>query len=64
MFDLKSMKLTEIEEVISTLNQPKFRAKQIYEWLLKGVNSFEEMKNVPKTLLEQLKQGYYISRHR
>ncbi|MBQ4155632.1 MAG: 23S rRNA (adenine(2503)-C(2))-methyltransferase RlmN [Clostridia bacterium] len=61
MFDLKSMKLTEIEEVISTLNQPKFRAKQIYEWLLKGVNSFEEMKNVPKTLLEQLKQGYYIS---
>jgi len=61
MFDLKSMKLTEIEEVISSLNQPKFRAKQIYEWLLKGVNSFEEMKNVPKTLLEQLKQDYYIS---
>ena len=55
------MNLTEIEKVILSLNQPKFRAKQVFDWLLKGVNSFDEMKNVPKTLLDELKKEYFIS---
>ena len=61
IFDLKSMNLSEIEAVISSLNQPKFRSRQVFEWLLKGVNSFEEMKNVPKTLLDELKKEHFIS---
>ena len=46
MTDLKSMNLQEIEELISSLNCPKFRAKQIFQWINKGVTSFDEMKNV------------------
>jgi len=61
MTDLKSMNLQEIEELISSLNCPKFRAKQIFQWINKGVTSFDEMKNVPKDLKEKLSEYCYIS---
>ncbi len=38
MTDLKSMNLQEIEKLISSLNFPKFRAKQIFQLINKGVN--------------------------
>ena len=52
--DIASMTLDEIETEFSVLNLPKFRAKQVYQWLRKGVSSFEEMSNLPKTLRESL----------
>ena len=61
MKDLKSMTLPEIEEVVLSLSQPKFRAKQIFDWMQKGIDDFCEMKNVPKSLIDELKKEYYIS---
>lgn len=61
MKDLKSMNLSEIEQAVVSLGAPKFRAKQIFGWLQKGIDSFEEMKNVPSSLLDVLKKGHYIS---
>ena len=55
MKDLKSMTLPEIEEVVLSLSQPKFRAKQIFDWMQKGIDDFCEMKNVPKSLIDELK---------
>lgn len=52
--DISSMTLDEIVAEFSLLKQPKYRAKQVYEWLRKGVFSFEEMSNLPKTLRESL----------
>lgn len=47
----------EMQEFIS----PKFRTKQIYEWIYKkNVNSFDEMKNLPKDLRDNLKENFYI----
>lgn len=61
ILDLKSMNLGEIEQIISSLSLPKFRAKQIFGWLQKGVENFEDMKNVPKSVTEKLAENYYIS---
>lgn len=61
MKDLKSMNLSEIEQVVSELGAPKFRAKQIFGWLLKGIEDFDEMKNLPQNLIGDLKIGHYIS---
>ena len=36
------------------LGAPKFRGKQIFGWLAKGVVTLDEMTNVPKALLEAL----------
>ena len=47
------MSLGELEELIVSLGEPKFRAKQIYSWLLRGVWG-DAMSNVPKRLRERL----------
>ena len=60
--DIKSLFLEELEEQLAALNQPKFRAKQIFSWLHeKQVTSFEDMTNLPAALRQSLKQQYYIA---
>ncbi|QOP42310.1 23S rRNA (adenine(2503)-C(2))-methyltransferase RlmN [Sulfurimonas marina] len=42
--------------------KPSFRAKQIYGWLYhQYAQNFEEMKNIPKNLKEELSQTYVIN---
>ncbi len=49
-----------IEEIFETLNlKKKFQAKQIYEWLIKGVTDFNEMSNVSKVERERLKNEFH-----
>lgn len=60
-FDIKSMTLSEVEKVISQMNVPKFRAKQIFDWLqLFGVMSYDEMTNIPKALRSELAEKYPV----
>jgi 23S rRNA (adenine2503-C2)-methyltransferase len=61
MKDLKSMTIEEIEALVKDIGQPKFRTKQIADWLSKGVTSLEEMRNLPKDLITKLSQYCYIS---
>lgn len=56
MINLLDLKLNQIEELVTGLDFPKFRGGQIYGWIYKGVENFEEMTNVPKALLEKLSQ--------
>ena len=47
--------LDELKEKL----KPSFRAKQVYNWLYKKyVSSYDEMKNIPKDLLDDLKTNY------
>lgn len=59
------MKKTNIldlsKEELSEIIKPSFRAKQIYQWIYqKYVNSFDEMKNIPKELKEELNQNFFL----
>ena len=45
----------ELEAYFKELGQPKFRAMQVFRWLHQGVESFDEMTNLPKALREKLK---------
>ena len=58
--NLKSLTLPELTAVIKELGQPAFRGKQIYTWLHKGVRSYEEMTNLPKSLRDTLAEKYPI----
>ena len=41
---------------LANIIKPKFRAKQIYEWIYKkNAKSFDEMSNLPKDIREYLK---------
>ena len=60
MQHIKSMTLPELGTVLKELNQPAFRAKQVYTWLHKGVRSYEEMTNLPKALRDTLAERFPI----
>ena len=55
---LRSMTEPELRQVLTKLNQPAFRAKQLFSWLHKGVRSYDEMTNLPKALRDALEQDY------
>ena len=61
MIDLKSMTLEEMSAFFKELNQPSFRAKQVFQWLHRGAASFDEMSNLPKTLRQTLEEQCYIT---
>ena len=58
MNHLRSMTEPELRLVLTQLNQPAFRAKQLFSWLHKGARSFDEMTNLPKSLRDALQQEY------
>lgn len=59
--NLKDYTYEELEELVTEeLKEPKFRAKQIFTWLYRGVDSFEEMTNLSKPLRERLQQDYSV----
>ena len=55
--EIYSFLLSELEEKIN----PKFRGKQIYNWLYnKYEQDFKNMTNLPKNLIDELDKNYYI----
>lgn len=55
MINLYSLSEAELEARIVTLGQPRFRAKQIVQWVYdKGATSFGQMTNLPISLRETL----------
>ena len=54
------MTLAEITSQFKEQNIPAFRAKQVYEWLVKGVEQFDEMTNLSKDLRQTLANTYQL----
>ncbi len=55
MTDIKSMYLTELTAYVTEKGWPKFRAKQLYEWMHKHyVTDASEMKNLPGNMRDLL----------
>lgn len=60
--DIMSLRLEELEHNILELDEKKFRAKQIYEWIhQKRVFDFDEMTNLSIALRTKLKDAFYIN---
>ena len=62
MIEISSLSFSELSEKIAEMGLPKFRAKQIYEWLhKKNVDSFDKMTNLDKALRERLSEEFLIA---
>lgn len=61
MNQLKSQTLPELTETLRTLGEPAFRGKQVFTWLHKGVKSYDEMGNLPKSLRKKLEDEFPLS---
>ena len=60
MENILDYSLEEISSWMKENNESAFRAKQVFSWIYKNVWEFDEMKNLPKTLIEKLKENFYI----
>ncbi len=62
MQTIYNLNLKQMEEMLAEYGQKPYRAKQLYTWLYrKRVKSFEEMTDLPATLIEKLKENYCIN---
>ncbi|MCB9293125.1 MAG: 23S rRNA (adenine(2503)-C(2))-methyltransferase RlmN [Lewinellaceae bacterium] len=60
--DIRQLSQLELEELFKGIGEPKFRAKQVYEWLwTKGAHSFAAMTNLSKKLREFLDENFAIN---
>ena len=59
--DIKSMLLQELVEYFLLIEEPQFRAEQVFKWLNKGATSFSDMTNLSLELRNKLDKGFFIS---
>ena len=63
MKSIYNLNIEELEDFLISVNEKKFKAIQIYEWLYqKRVNSFDLMTNLKKDLIEKLKDNFTIEK--
>ncbi len=58
---LKDLTYDELTEYFVSEGLPKYRSRQVYEWLYKGVESFEEMTNLSKDRRVKLSEKCHIT---
>ncbi|HIQ87810.1 MAG TPA: 23S rRNA (adenine(2503)-C(2))-methyltransferase RlmN [Candidatus Scatomorpha gallistercoris] len=58
--NLRALLPGEIAEELKAMGQPAYRAKQVFDWVSRGAESFDEMTNLPKQLRSALDGKYYL----
>ena len=57
--NIRHLSLEELQEYFSSINEKKFRTKQVYEWIWKkGASSFEDMTDLSKELRATLPETF------
>lgn len=61
MESIYNKSFSALEEYFISIGEKSYKATQIFEWLYqKRVKSFDEMSNIKKSIIEQLKKDFYI----
>jgi len=59
--DIRSLSLPELEALFASWGEPRFRSKQVYEWIWsKAVTDFDAMSNLSKDLRTKLKENFHF----
>jgi len=56
MNNLLDYTLEELKVWMKENGESAFRGKQILSWIYKDINDFDNMKNIPKSLISKLKE--------
>lgn len=57
--DIRTLSLPDIEALLLSWGEPRFRARQLYEWLwAKGATDWDAMTNLPKGLRQRLRDTF------
>lgn len=58
---LPDMDIPELQQLLEGMNREKFRAKQIFKWISRGVRDIDEMTDLSKSFREELKLSTRIN---
>ncbi len=61
MINIRDLNYEELENELVNMGEKKYRAKQVYSWLYKGVSSFDEMTDISKELIQKLKDNFILN---
>ncbi len=64
MKDLRNLTKEQLMELAIKLGDKAFRGKQLYEWITKGVSSFDEMTNMPTSFKQKLADSSYLDNYK
>lgn len=56
MENLRNLLPDEIKALMQELDEPAYRAKQIFKWVGRGIGDIDEMTDIPKSLREKLRE--------
>ena len=60
MYNILDFTLEELQNWMKGNGESAFRAKQVFSWIYKEVWNFDDMKNIPGSLKEKLKENFLI----
>ncbi len=60
--NIKDFTIEELEEILLKNGFSKYRATQIFDWIYKDIEKFEEIKNAPSKVIEFLNTNFVIKR--
>jgi 23S rRNA (adenine2503-C2)-methyltransferase len=55
--DIMNLSIKELEQYLEQLGEKRYRARQIFSWIYKGVEKFDDMANLPKELRNKLDEN-------
>jgi 23S rRNA (adenine2503-C2)-methyltransferase len=59
---LKGQTLSELQDYFRSINEPKFRAEQVFKWMYGDLlDDFGDMKNIPKSLRKKLSTSFKVN---
>ena len=62
MQSIFSITRNKLEEYFLSINEKKFKATQVFEWIYrKDIRSFDEMTNLKKETIDKLKKDFYFN---
>ena len=61
MINLNDLTLSQLQDALVAIGEPKFRAKQIFKWFSRGVTRLEEMTDISAKTEEKIKENYNIA---
>lgn len=62
MQSIFSITRKELEEYFININEKKFKATQVFEWIYrKNIRNFDDMTNISKDTIDKLKEDFYFN---
>lgn len=58
--NLMDRTIEEIKDILESMGQARYRGKQIFQWIARGVSDIDEMTDISKELRRELKKVSYV----